>query len=89
MRKVKLFTWAALAGILGSGMVLSGCGASEKDNEKTKIEMVQYKPEAVKAFEKMEEKFNASHALSYTHLNTEHIGAGAVQYNCHIVFNRI
>ena len=61
MRKVKLFTWAALAGILGSGMVLSGCGASEKDNEKTKIEMVQYKPEAVKAFEKMEEKFNASH----------------------------
>ncbi len=30
MRKVKLFTWAALAGILGSGMVLSGCGASGK-----------------------------------------------------------
>lgn len=61
MRKVKLFTWVILAGILGSGMVLSGCGVSEKDNGKTKIEMVQYKPEAVKAFEKMEEKFNASH----------------------------
>lgn len=61
MRKVKLFTWVILAGILGSGMVLSGHGVSEKDNGKTKIEMVQYKPEAVKAFEKMEEKFNASH----------------------------
>lgn len=42
-------------------MVLGGCGDSAADNGKTKIEMVQYKPEAVKAFEKMEEKFNASH----------------------------
>ena len=31
------------------------------ENGKTKIEMVHYKPEVVKAFEKMEEKFNASH----------------------------
>ena len=41
MRKVKLFTWAALAGILGSGMVLSGCGASEKDNDKNRNGPVQ------------------------------------------------
>lgn len=50
MRKVKLFTWAALAGILGSGMVLSGCGASEKDNEKTKIEMVPVQTGGSKSF---------------------------------------
>lgn len=49
------------AGILSTGMVLGGCGDSAADNGKTKIEMVQYKPEAVKAFEKMKEKFNASH----------------------------
>ena len=39
---------------------LSGCG-SEESNGKTRIEIVQYKPEAVKAFEVLEEKFNATH----------------------------
>ena len=61
MKKRKLSVIGIFAGILSAGMVLSGCGDSSSDNGKIKIEMVQYKPEAVKAFEKMEEKFNASH----------------------------
>ena len=45
--------------LMGAGLALAGCGDSSKTSDgKTKIEMVQYKPEAVKAFEKMEEKFN-------------------------------
>src|SRR5699024_11135710 len=40
---------------------LTGCGDSSSDSGKVQIEMVQYKPEAVKAFEQMEEKFNATH----------------------------
>ena len=49
--------------LLGTALtvgLLSGCGA-EENNGKTKIEIVQYKPEAVKAFEQLEEKFNATH----------------------------
>ncbi|MCI6430070.1 MAG: carbohydrate ABC transporter substrate-binding protein, partial [Lachnospiraceae bacterium] len=49
--------------LLGTALtvgLLSGCGA-EENNGKTKIEIVQYKPEAVKAFEALEEKFNATH----------------------------
>lgn len=61
MKKARLSVIGIFAGILGAGMFLTGCGASVTDNGKVKIEMVQYKQEAVKAFEKMEEKFNASH----------------------------
>ena len=47
--------------VLGAGVALTGCGDSSSDSGKVQIEMVQYKPEAVKAFEQMEEKFNATH----------------------------
>ena len=48
--------------LMGAGLALVGCGDSSKTSDgKTRIEMVQYKPEAVKAFEKMEEKFNETH----------------------------
>ena len=43
--------------LLGTALtvgLLSGCGA-EENNGKTRIEIVQYKPEAVKAFEILEE----------------------------------
>lgn len=49
-----------LAGSAATAVLLSGCGA-KKDSAKTVVEIVQYKPEAVKAFEALEEKFNASH----------------------------
>ena len=48
--------------LMGAGLALAGCGDSSKTSDgKTKIEMVQYKPEAVKAFEKMEEKLSLIH----------------------------
>ena len=40
--------------------LLTGCGKNNKD-EKTVIELVQYKPEATSYFEEVEERFNASH----------------------------
>lgn len=40
---------------------LSGCKGTKADSGKIEIELVQYKPEAVKAFEAIEEKFNATH----------------------------
>ncbi len=43
-----------------SAISLSGCGLT-KSEEKTVITMLQYKPEAVKAFEKMEQRFNETH----------------------------
>lgn len=51
--------WRAAAVILAA-FALSGCGG-QKDNGKITVEIVQYKPEAVKAFEELEEKFNATH----------------------------
>ena len=42
-------------------VLLSGCGTQDTVNGKTKVEIVQYKPEAVKAFEALEAKFNETH----------------------------
>ena len=50
-----------LAFTMAASVTLSGCGTGKNDSGKTEIELVQYKPEAVKAFEKLEEKFNATH----------------------------
>lgn len=61
MKKQALFAVGAGAVLVGAGAVLTGCGDSSTSNGKIQIEMVQYKPEAVKAFEQMEEKFNATH----------------------------
>lgn len=61
---MKRKAWIAVgfgAVITAAGISLTGCGSSSADNGKIQIEMVQYKPEAVKAFEQMEEKFNATH----------------------------
>ncbi|NDO45628.1 extracellular solute-binding protein [Clostridium sp. MD294] len=49
-----------LIGAMFSTALLSGC-STETASGKTVIEIVQYKPEAVKAFEALEEKFNATH----------------------------
>jgi raffinose/stachyose/melibiose transport system substrate-binding protein len=59
-RRLMAMTGLGFVGVLAAGCVLSGCGES-KDNGKTKIEIVQYKQEAVKVFEKLEEEFNATH----------------------------
>ena len=45
---------------MAGAMMLQGCG-QKKETGKTEIELVQYKPEAVKTFEKIEEEFNRTH----------------------------
>ena len=40
---------------------LTGCGNEKRADGKTEIEVVSYKPEAVKAFEKIEKQFNETH----------------------------
>lgn len=53
------------ASLLGVGLMavglVTGCGSKDQANGKIQVEIVQYKPEAVKAFEALEEKFNATH----------------------------
>jgi raffinose/stachyose/melibiose transport system substrate-binding protein len=41
--------------------LLTGCSGSSNNSGVVEIEIVQYKPEAVKAFEEMAERFNATH----------------------------
>ena len=41
-------------------MILSGCG-SDENSGKTKIEILQYKPEAATYFDQLEDQFNATH----------------------------
>lgn len=56
--KKRLFT-AVLAAVGFAAMaMLGGCGSA--DNGKIKVELVQYKQEAVKVFEALAEKFNAA-----------------------------
>ena len=45
--------------VLAAG-VLAGCG-NQDNSGKAEIELVQYKPEAVEVFKKLEEKFNSTH----------------------------
>lgn len=42
-------------------MLLSGCSGNNSTDGKIEIRMLQYKPEAVAAFEKMEQRFNETH----------------------------
>ena len=50
----------ALATVIATSMLLPGCSQSENDG-KIHITMLQYKPEAVAAFQEMEARFNATH----------------------------
>ena len=63
MMKKKVIATALVAAMLvGITTELAGCGSdSETADGKTRISILQYKPEAVKAFEKMQEEFNATH----------------------------
>lgn len=60
MKKSKKAISLLLLAVLLAG-ALSGCKGTKSDSGKIEIELVQYKPEAVKAFEAIEEKFNATH----------------------------
>ena len=59
MRKTKKLLSSFLIVAMLSSLMLSGCNSGGTD--KIEVELVQYKPEAVAAFEKIEEGFNNTH----------------------------
>ena len=61
MRKKNAAGSLVLAGAILSTLLLPGCAGKSHNDGKTEVTMVQYKPEAVAAFEEMEERFNATH----------------------------
>ena len=61
MNKAKTAKSLLLLAAFSSTLLLQGCSADKYSDGKIHITMLQYKPEAVKAFEKIEEKFNATH----------------------------
>lgn len=50
-----------LAGAAAAAGALAGCGGSTNDSGKTEIEVVTYKQEAVKTFERLQDLFNETH----------------------------
>lgn len=58
--KKKLIAVLLMVTVLAGMAATTGCSSTPKDG-KVHITMLQYKPEAVKAFEKMEEEFNMAH----------------------------
>ncbi len=61
MKKRVIATTLVAAMLIGTAFSASGCSSEGSSDGKTHITMLQYKPEAVKAFEKMEAEFNATH----------------------------
>ena len=59
-RRGKAALCLGMTGVMAVGTMLSGCG-KEQTHGKVKIEVVQYKPEAVDVFEELEKKFNETH----------------------------
>lgn len=59
MKKKKVIS-AVLAVSMLAAVILPGCG-SDENSGKTEIEILQYKPEAAKYFDQVEEQFNAIH----------------------------
>ena len=50
-----------LVGVLLASTVLQGCGVKQENSGKVEIELLQYKPEATKFFDKIAEEFNSTH----------------------------
>lgn len=60
MKKRSHLTCLTLAATISS-LLLTGCSSTSGSDGKTEIRMIQYKPEAVAAFEEIEKRFNATH----------------------------
>ena len=60
MKKRHHLTCLTLASAISS-LLLTGCSSTSDSDGKTEIRMLQYKPEAVAAFEEIEKRFNATH----------------------------
>ena len=61
MFKRKFAVLALIAALITTSFAVAGCSSQGGENGKTVITMLQYKPEAVAAFEEIEERFNATH----------------------------
>ena len=61
MKKRKAMLSTLFVGVLLASTVLQGCGAKQENSGKVEIELLQYKPEATKFFDKIEEEFNSTH----------------------------
>ena len=61
MKKRKAMLSTLLVGVLLASTVLQGCGVKQENSGKVEIELLQYKPEATKFFDKIEEEFNSTH----------------------------
>lgn len=57
----KKYLSVALAAGMVSTLFLSGCSGSTGSEEKTEIEILQYKPEAATYFDQVEKQFNETH----------------------------
>lgn len=60
MKRKLSILFSVIIGITGTA-ILSGCETETSQSGVTEIELVQYKPEAVAAFEQIEQMFNESH----------------------------
>lgn len=69
MKKACIMKCLALALAAASLPAVSGCTTENRADGVTEIELVQYKPEAVEAFKKIEQRFNETH--SDIHLKIE------------------
>lgn len=61
MKKSKSALGILIAGILFMSLAFQGCSSVKNNSGVKKIELLQYKPEAVDAFEKIEKMFNDTH----------------------------
>lgn len=61
MKKRNAICSLILAGVSLSTLLLQGCDFGRTSDGKIEVELLQYKPEAVAAFEAIEERFNATH----------------------------
>lgn len=61
MKKRKAMFGTLLVGVLLASTALQGCGAKQDNSGKVEIELLQYKPEATKFFDKIAEEFNSTH----------------------------
>ena len=60
MRKLIKKCTVFMLSVLCASSILAGCGDSGQDGV-TQIHVLQYKPEAVAVFERLQEEFNAAH----------------------------
>lgn len=70
MNKRKCVALGMALVLTASSTVLTGCGSDKTKDGRTIVTMLQYKPEAVSAFDEMAERFNASQDEIYLEIES-------------------